>query len=72
MCYIAAGGFSASISSDNKSLYIWGTSTFGELEIPNRVKKIPEKVQQVSIGEEFGVALTEDQKIYTWGENANG
>jgi alpha-tubulin suppressor-like RCC1 family protein len=72
MCYIAAGGFSAAISSDNKSLYIWGSSTFGELEIPNRVKKISEKVQQVSIGEEFGVALTEDQKIYTWGENTNG
>ena len=60
MCYIAAGGLSASISVENKSLYLWGTSTFGNLETPHRVKKIPERVDQVSIGDAFGVALTED------------
>ena len=45
MCYIACGGFSASISNENKQLYMWGTSTFGELQTPHRVKKIPERVE---------------------------
>jgi len=45
MCYIAAGGFSAAISSESKSLYLWGTGTFGEFETPHRVKKILEPVK---------------------------
>lgn len=51
---------------------MWGTSTFGELQTPHRVKKIPERVEQVSIGNAFGIALTECQKIYSWGDNAQG
>jgi hypothetical protein len=45
MKYIAAGSFSASISSDTASLYLWGTGTFGEFHSPHRVKKITERVQ---------------------------
>lgn len=67
MCFIAAGGSSASISSD-KSLYIWGR----EFETPTKVQKIAEAVESVSIGLAFGVALTSDQKLYTWGQNAHG
>jgi len=60
MSFIAAGGFSAAISQEGKHLYLWGTGVFGELQTPNRVKKISTKVEQVQIGSDFGVCLTED------------
>ena len=72
MSYVAAGSFSASISAENKSLYLWGTGTFGEFHSPHRVKKIPYPVFQVSIGNMFGVAITDDRRIYSWGENSQG
>ena len=60
MSFIAAGSFSASVALDTGSLYLWGTGTFGEFSTPHRVKKIKERAQQVSIGDNFGVVLTED------------
>ena len=72
MSYIAAGGFSASISKDAGSLYLWGSGTFGEFQTPHRVKKIESKSIKASIGYQFGMVLTEDRRIYTWGINANG
>ena len=72
MSFIAAGSFSASISLDTGSLYLWGTGTFGEFHSPHRVKKITERVSQVSIGHQFGVALSESGYLYTWGENFKG
>jgi hypothetical protein len=50
MSFIAAGGFSASISKETSSLYLWGNGFFGEFEAPVRVKKIDEPVVQVAIG----------------------
>ena len=69
---IAAGTFSASIAKESGSLYLWGTGTFGEFKTPHRVRKIDKKVLQVEIGESFGIALTEERRIYTWGINENG
>jgi alpha-tubulin suppressor-like RCC1 family protein len=69
---ISAGSFSASIAEESGSLYLWGTGTFGKFFTPHRVKKIQTKAFQVSIGNKFGAVLTEDRKIYTWGENCNG
>ena len=40
MSFICAGGFSASISKETGSLYLWGTGTFGVFNTPHRVKKI--------------------------------
>lgn len=40
MRYVAAGSFSASISDDTRSLFLWGTGAFGEFLTPHRVKKI--------------------------------
>ena len=37
---IAAGSFSASISEDTRSLFLWGSGAFGEFLTPHRVKKI--------------------------------
>ena len=72
MCFIAAGGFSAAIANENKSLYLWGTGTFGEFEYPHRVKKISGSVKFVSVGQDFGAAITTDNALYTWGDNPQG
>jgi alpha-tubulin suppressor-like RCC1 family protein len=61
MSYIAAGSFSASVSKDTGSLYLWGTGTFGAFKTPHRVKKIEGRVMQVTIGDSFGIVLTEDR-----------
>ena len=72
MRYIAAGSFSASIAKDSGSMYLWGTGTFGEFRTPHRVKKIEANTIQVEIGDGFGMALTEDRDLYTWGTNQDG
>jgi len=40
MMMVAAGSFSAAISEDTKSLFLWGSGAFGEFLTPHRVKKI--------------------------------
>ncbi len=72
MRYIAAGGFSAAISEDQRSLFLWGTGAFGEFLTPHRVKKIKGETLQVSIGDGFGMALTQQGNVYSWGENHAG
>ena len=72
MSYVAAGSFSASIALETGSLYLWGTGTFGEFRTPHRVKKIKERSMTVAVGDTFGVVLTEDRNLYTWGINTNG
>jgi len=72
MCYIAAGSFSASISKEQGSVYLWGKGTFGEFSTPHRVKKIESRAIQISIGSMFGAVLTEERRLYTWGINKNG
>ena len=53
-------------------MYLWGEGLFGQFHTPHRVKKIPEIVTEVSIGEGFGAAITLDNKIYSWGLNHQG
>jgi len=72
MKFIAAGSFSASISKDQGSIYLWGTGTFGKFSTPHRVKKIEQRALQVEIGQSFGMVLTEERNIYTWGINEDG
>ena len=40
MQLIAAGSFSAAVSENGGSLFLWGTGAFGEFLTPHRVKKI--------------------------------
>lgn len=40
MRLVAAGSFSAAVSEDGGSVFLWGTGTFGEFMTPHRVKKI--------------------------------
>ena len=70
--FIAAGSFSAAISEDTKSLFLWGSGAFGEFLTPHRVKKIKGETLYVSIGDGFGMALTQQGNVYSWGENHLG
>ena len=72
MRFVSAGSFSASISEESKSLFLWGSGIFGEFLTPHRVKKIKEEVESVSVGSSFGVALTARGLVYSWGENNVG
>ena len=36
------------------------------------MKRVAERAIQVSIGDSFGIILTEDRKLYTWGTNTSG
>lgn len=72
MRFIAAGSFSAAISEDTKSLFLWGSGAFGEFLTPHRVKKIKGETLQCSIGDGFGLALTREGNVYSWGENQLG
>jgi alpha-tubulin suppressor-like RCC1 family protein len=69
---IAAGSFSASIAAETGSVYIWGTGTFGAFVVPHRMKRIKQRALQVAIGSNFGMVLTEDRRLYTWGANQCG
>lgn len=51
---------------------MWGTGAFGEFLTPHRVKKIKGETLQVSIGDGFGLALTQSGNVYSWGENYAG
>jgi len=72
MCFISAGSFSASISEDTRSLFLWGSGAFGEFLTPHRVKKIKGETLQVALGDGFGMALTKYGNVYSWGENHVG
>jgi alpha-tubulin suppressor-like RCC1 family protein len=72
MKYIAAGSFSASISDDKMDLFLWGTGSFGEFLTPHRVKKIKGQTVSVSVGNGFGVALSNQGYLYSWGVNDFG
>jgi len=39
---------------------------------PHRVKKIDGKAMQVDLGDKFGIVMTEERQLYTWGSNSNG
>jgi len=69
---IAAGSFSASVSSDAGELYIWGSGPFGEFITPHRVKTLSGPAKEVSIGNNFGIALGHDGSLYSWGVNSFG
>jgi len=72
MKYVAAGSFSAAISEEKMDLFLWGTGSFGEFLTPHRVKKIKGQTVSVSVGFGFGVALSNQGYIYSWGHNDFG
>jgi len=69
---VAAGSFSASISSDTNDLYLWGSGVFGEFLTPHRVKTISGGTIDVAIGNHYGCAINNSGVVYSWGHNNNG
>ena len=69
---VEAGSFSAAISEEGQSLFLWGTGAFGDFLTPHRVKKIRGETVSVSVGQGFGVAISMQGFLYSWGENQNG
>ena len=72
MSTVCAGGSHSAAVSVQGELYIWGTGSYGEFVLPNRVKTIKGKTTQVSLGATFGAALNDRGVAYTWGENKDG
>jgi X-linked retinitis pigmentosa GTPase regulator len=69
---IAAGSFSSCISLDHGDVYLWGSGIFGEFLTPHRIKKINGVAIDISIGNNYALALNELGKVYAWGMNTSG
>lgn len=66
---VQAGNQHSAAISSSRELYIWGTECFGEFLIPHLVKSIKGRCSQVSLGKNFGSAVTEKGEVYVWGGN---
>lgn len=76
---IALGNCHSAVITEDGSLYMWGSSSFGALGIsgnsdstkPAKVQ-LPGKVKIVSLGYFFSGAVLEDGSLYMWGANDVG
>ena len=68
---IACGNFSAALS-DRGDLYVWGTGSFGEFNLPSKMLGFSEPIRFVSLGGSFGVAVDTKSNVYSWGNNRSG
>lgn len=75
---LATGLHHAVALNDKGILYTWGANDAGQLGLgsvykynysPSKVN-IKEKVQYISTGADFNIAVTETGKVYSWGNNA--
>ena len=77
---ISASEESAICRLKNGEVRTWGRNTFGQLGNGEEAQgsmtvghpEFPEKVKQVSIGENFCLALLEGGEVYSWGRNGVG
>ena len=67
--------------TENNSLYSWGINSQGQLggsekyleSKPFKLKTLKNKqIVKISSGENFGLALSNDGKVYSWGANSVG
>ncbi|EDK31655.2 chromosome condensation regulator RCC1 repeat protein (macronuclear) [Tetrahymena thermophila SB210] len=68
---IFAGSHSAAITDANE-IYFFGKSQLGQFLYPQLVRICQGDVNEISIGNHFGVAVTYDGKVYSWGINQQG
>lgn len=64
---VVAGCHSAAITSE-ESIYVWGTSTFGQFLAPEKSVSL-QGVIDASIGRSSGAAVDRDGRVWTWGYN---
>ncbi|ULU13324.1 hypothetical protein L3Y34_016077 [Caenorhabditis briggsae] len=77
---IAAGRAHSLAVADDGRVFAWGSNEHGQLgmentitwqEMPKRINQLNEVVQ-VASGSDHCIALTEDGRVYVWGEQADG
>jgi X-linked retinitis pigmentosa GTPase regulator len=73
-CFIekVAAGTQSSALSDRGEVYIWGTGTYGEFLLPQRLSHIRTSAKDIDLGAAFGLAVDRLNNIWTWGSNSNG
>ncbi|AYV74490.1 LamG domain-containing protein [Bacillus sp. PK3-056] len=68
------------LTSDGE-VYAWGENSYGQLGLGDTSKRtlskkekitLPEKITDISVGQNFIIALGESGKVYGWGDNASG
>lgn len=64
-------GYWAAVT-DEGQLYVWGKSVMGDFDRPERIKWIPKRVVDVSIGTDVGGWIDSSGMIWVWGKNENG
>ncbi|AYV67239.1 hypothetical protein C2I06_10310 [Niallia circulans] len=67
--------------TSNGEVYAWGENSYGQLGLGDTSKRtlskkekinLPEKVTDISVGQNFVIALGESGKVYGWGDNSSG
>ena len=71
MTKISAGTHSGSVGA-NGCLYVWGKSKIGKFLSPYETESIGESMIEISIGHNFGAAVSESGRVWTWGNNEFG
>mmetsp|Transcript_18157 Transcript_18157/g.23892 ORF Transcript_18157/g.23892 Transcript_18157/m.23892 type:complete len:547 (+) Transcript_18157:211-1851(+) len=81
MGHVASGGFHSAAITESGNLYTWGGGEHGQLGHGDKVNKttpclveaLRDKVLvQITCGWSHTVALTDDGKVYTWGNGDHG
>ena len=71
--------FTVALRADG-NVWTWGTNAYGTLgrddvsysNVPGKVSLNDEKIEDIAVGDNHVLALTEDGKVYSWGYNGYG
>ena len=66
-----ATGYHTIALSIKREVFYWGTGSFGEVTVPQRMN-LKEDIKDISIGGTLGLALDFNGKVWTWGSNSLG
>ena len=75
---VYAGGYNSVVLINNGTVYAWGHNQYGQtgvgvsteiISVPTQVSGL-ENVIDLAIGDNHTLALTQEQKVYAWGDNS--